>query len=166
MYYRVHQFAQAFCPHINSSEIKWAVDNLSPEASSLFLKQSRPEQRHALDVAKSLMNHQHDFTTSDFQNLLTAALLHDCGKSVVSMRLWQRVFIVLMQKMPPTIWSRLEQGSTFLALPLKIATKHAIWGEHLARKAGLNPAVCRLIREHHSPQTNLGRILERADNAH
>ena len=166
MYYRVLQFTHAFFPHIDSSEMKWAVDNLSPEACSLFFKQSRPEQRHALDVAKSLMNDQRDLTKLDFQNLLTAALLHDCGKSVVSIHLWQRVFIVLMQKMPPTMWSRLEQGSTFLALPLKIATKHAIWGGHLARKAGLNPVICRLIREHHTPQTDLGRILERADNAH
>ncbi len=166
MYYRVYQFIHAFFPHIDSAEIKWAVDNLSPEASSLFFQQSRPEQRHALDVAKSLMNNQHDFTPSDFQNLLTAALLHDCGKSVVSIRLWQRVFIVLMQKMPPRLWAHLESGSTFLALPLKISTKHPIWGENLAWKAGLNPAICRLIREHHKPQTDLGCILERADNAH
>jgi len=166
MYYRVNQFTHAFFPRIDSSEIKWAVNNLSPQACSLFFKQSQPEQRHALDVAKSLINYQHDFTQADFQNLLTAALLHDCGKSVVSIRLWQRVFIVLMQKMPRPIWSYFEQGPAFLALPLKIATKHAIWGEALARKAGLDPNICHLIREHHTPQTDLGRILERADNAH
>ena len=166
MYYRVLQFIHAFFPNIDSSEIKWVGNNLTPEACSLFMKQSRPEQRHALDVAKSLMNDQHDFTQADFQNLLTAALLHDCGKSIVSISLWQRVFIVLMQKMPEPLWSRLERSSTFLALPLKIAAKHAIWGEDLARKAGLNPDICRLIREHHTPQTDLGRILERADNAH
>jgi len=166
MYYRVSQFASAFFPHIDSSEVQWAVDNLSPEACSLFFKQSRPEQRHALDVAKSLMNKEHDFTQLDFQNLLTAALLHDCGKSIVSIRLWQRVFIVLMQKMPEPLWSRLEQGPSILALPLNIATKHAIWGEHLAQKAGLNSVICGLIREHHAPKTDLGRILASADNTH
>jgi hypothetical protein len=166
MYYRIHQFINAFFPCIDSTEIKWAVDNLSPEACSLFFRQSRSEQRHAINVAKSLMNDKNAYTHFDFQNLLTAALLHDCGKSVITIHLWHRVFIVLMQKMPQSIWSRLEQGPTFLALPLKIATLHAIWGENLAKKAGLNPDICLLIREHHTPQTDLGRILERADNAH
>lgn len=166
MFYRVHQFINAFFPRIDSSEIKWALDNLSPEACSLFLKQPPPEQRHALDVAQSLMKDKHAFTYPDFQNLLTAALLHDCGKSVVSIRLWHRVFIVLMQKMPHPMWSRLEHSHTALRLPLRIATRHAIWGGYLAQKAGLNPEVCLLIREHHTPKTDLGRILERADNTH
>ncbi|HEY8911613.1 MAG TPA: HD domain-containing protein [Desulfosporosinus sp.] len=166
MYYRVHQFIHAFFPLISSSEIKWAIDNLSPEACSLFFNQSRPEQRHAIDVAKSIMPVQHDLTQSDFHTLLTAALLHDCGKSVVPLRLWHRVYIVLMQKMPQTLWSRLEQSPTFLAIPLKTAAQHSIWGEDLAQKAGLSADVCRLIREHHTPQTDLGRILAKADNAH
>lgn len=166
MFYRVHQFAHAFFPQIDSSEIKWAMDNLSPEAYSLFLKQSRSEQRHALDVAQGIMNHKHTVSNSEFQNLLTAALLHDCGKSIVSIRLWHRIFIVLMQKMPQSIWSRLETSHTIFALPLKIATQHATWGGCLAQKAGLNSKICLLIREHHTPKTELGRILERADNAH
>ena len=166
MFYRVHQFTHAFFPQIDSSEIKWAMDNLSPEAYSLFLKQSRSEQRHALDVAQSIKNNKLALSYSDFQNLLTAALLHDCGKSIVSIRLWHRVFIVLMQKMPQHIWSRLETSHTVFALPLKVAKHHATWGEGLARKAGLNPKICLLIREHHTPKTKLGRILERADNEH
>ncbi|MDR3540132.1 MAG: HD domain-containing protein [Desulfosporosinus sp.] len=166
MFYRVHQFTQAFFPHIDSSEIKWARDNLSTKAYSLFLKQSRSEQRHALDVAQSIMTYKQALSSSDFRNLLTAALLHDCGKSTVFIRLWHRVFIVLIQKMPKPIWSRLEASHTVFALPLKISTQHATWGENLARTAGLNSEICLLIREHHTPKTELGRILEKADNAH
>ena len=166
MFYRVHQFFQAFYPRIRSSEIKWVQESLTPTACSLFLKQSRSEQRHALDVAQSLRNDKQALANPDFQNLLTAALLHDCGKSVVPIHLWHRVFIVLMQKLPQPVWTRLEESHTVFAAPLKIATQHATWGEALAQKAGLNPAVCQLIREHHAPKTDLGRILERADNAH
>jgi hypothetical protein len=166
MLYRVHQFIQAFFPQIDSAEIKWAIDFLSPEAGSLFLKQSRSEQRHALDVAQCILENRPAVPYFDFQNLLAAALLHDCGKSIVSIRLWQRVFIVLMQKMPQPLWSYLETRRTGFALPLKIAAKHAFWGECLARKAGLNPEICLLIREHHTPKTELGRILARADNMH
>jgi len=166
MFYRVHQFIKAIFPHLNSSEITWALDNLPPEAYPLFLKQSQSEQRHALDVAQSLMKEQKSLTLSDFQNLLAAALLHDCGKSKVYNRLWHRVFIVLMQKMPHSMWSRLERSHTVFSVPLKTASQHAIWGGDLARGAGLDPAICLLIYEHHRPKTELGRILEGADNTH
>lgn len=166
MFYRVHQFMKTIFFDIDSSEITWALDNLPPKAGSLFLKQSRSEQRHALDVAQNIMKERNTLSISNYQNLLAAALLHDCGKSRVSNRLWHRVFIVLMQKMPPSIWSRLERSHTVFATPLKTASQHAIWGSNLARGAGLNSVICLLIYEHHNPKTELGRILESSDNTH
>jgi HD-like signal output (HDOD) protein len=166
MFYRVHQFYKAFFPCIKASEINWVHDKLSPQAYTLFLKQALPEQRHALDVAWALLNDKQAVSSPDFQNLVTAALLHDCGKSIVTVRLWHRVFVVLMQKFPHSIWSFLERGHSFLATPLQIASQHAFWGSSLAEEAGLNSDICRLIREHHSPQTDLGLLLEEADNTH
>ncbi|KGP76917.1 phosphohydrolase [Desulfosporosinus sp. Tol-M] len=166
MFYRVHQFIKAISSKIDSSEITWALNSLPPEAGSLFLKQSRSEQRHALDVAQSIMKEQPALSVSNYQNLLAAALLHDCGKSKIGNRLWHRVFVVLMQKMPQPIWSRLERSHTVFATPLKTASQHAILGCNLAREAGLNPVICLLIYEHHYPKTELGRILESSDNTH
>jgi len=166
MFYRLNQFILAIFPHIDPSEINWALDHLSPEAAELFLQQSLPEQRHAINVAKSILNANPPISFEDLQNLITAALLHDCGKSIVSIRLWQRVYIVLMQKMPQSLRSRLEKGHSIFAFSLKIDVRHALWGESLAKKAGLNSFVCLLIREHHTPSTFLGRILEQVDNMH
>lgn len=165
MFYRVRQFINAIFPKVNASDINWALNHLTPEASDLFLKQSWPEQRHAIDVAQNIIQARNPISFSDFQTLITAALLHDCGKSMVPISLWQRVYIVLMQAMPQSLWSCLEQSHTVFASPLKLATQHALWGESLAKRAGLNSEVCLLIREHHSPQTDLGRILAQADNA-
>lgn len=166
MFYRVHQFIRAVFPHLDPSDINWAINHLSPEASELFLQQSPIEQRHAIDVAESIIKAKHPLTFYEFQNLITAALLHDCGKSIASIRLWHRVFIVLMLKMPRFFRLSIERGHSVLAFPLKIDTRHALWGGYLAQKAGLNSDVCLLIREHHTPTTALGRILERADNKH
>jgi len=166
MFYRIHQFFRAIFPHLNQTDINWAMNHLSPEASELFLQQSQPEQRHAIDVANSIIKANTLLSFHDFQNLITAALLHDCGKSLVSIRLWQRVYIVLMHNMPHFLWSRLERGPSLFSIPLKIDKRHALWGEYLAKKAGMNSVVCLLIREHHTPTTNLGRILEQADNTH
>lgn len=166
MFYRVHQFVQAFFPHIHPSEILTGTRILSPQAKSLFLQQSRAEQRHALTVAQSLLIYEDSLSTSEYHDLVTAALLHDCGKSLVNIRLWQRVYIVLMQRMPQTLWARLEEGPALLAAPLIMAKHHAIWGCKLAHKIELNSRICLLIREHHAPSTKLGHMLYKADNEH
>lgn len=166
MFYRVQQFLKALIPRVEPAEITWALDNLPPEARSLFLKQSKAERRHALDVAQDLSAHQNSLSPTDYQNLIAAALLHDCGKTEVRNRLWHRVFIVFMQQLPPSAWSRLENSGAFLAAPLRTASLHALWGGDLAQSAGLNPTVCLLITEHHQPHSKLGHLLARSDNRH
>ena len=166
MVYRLLQFAHAIFTHIDPKDIKWALKHLSPEASTLFLQQSLPDQRHAIDVTQSIIKARHSISINDFKNLVIASLLHDCGKSVISIRLWHRVFIVLIQKVPQFLRSRLESSHSVFSIPLKVYTRHALWGGYLAEQAGLNPEICQLIREHHNPKTNLGRLLEQADNKH
>lgn len=166
MFYRIHQFIRTIMPRIKPADVEWATNHLSLAASELFLSQSKAEQRHAIDVAKSILKASYPLSYLDYQNLISAALLHDCGKSVVSIRLWQRVYIVLMHKAPKPLWSILEKGPSLFSFPLKIYTRHSLWSEYLARKSGMNSIVCHLIREHHSPNTDLGRILQQADNAH
>ena len=166
MFYRVHQFIQAFSPHIHPSEILKATRILSPRARTLFFQQSRAEQRHALTVAQSLKTYKDSLSSSEYHDLVTAALLHDCGKSLVTIRLWQRVYIVLMQQMPQTLWVRMEKGPALLAGPLILAKHHALWGSNLARKIGLNSRICLLILEHHTPSTKLGHLLYKTDNEH
>jgi hypothetical protein len=166
MFYRVHQFVQAFFPDIRITEIAELTEILSPQAKTLFLKQSRAEQRHALDVTKDLMSYEDTLLPNDFHDLITAALLHDCGKTLLPIRLWQRVYIVMMQQMPQSLWDRLEKGPKFLAGPLKTASYHALWGSNLAQNSGLNSRVCLLIREHHAPSNKLSHLLFKADNEH
>lgn len=166
MIYRVLQFIRAMFPHIDPKDVEWALKQLSPEASNLFLQQSPPDQRHAIDVAKSIIKARSPISIDDFKNLVTAALLHDCGKSVIFLHLWHRVFIVLIQKTPNTLKERLENGHIIVSLPLKVDKRHALWGAQLTEQAGLNPEICQLIREHHNPKTDLGRLLEQADNKH
>ena len=166
MIYRVLQFAHAIFPHVNPLEVKWALKHLSPEAAILFLQQSLPDQRHAIDVTQSIIKERHPVLIDDFKNLIIAALLHDCGKSMIFIHIWERVFIVLIQIIPQSLRSRLERGLSRFSFPLKVDTRHALWGSYLAKQAGLNPEVCQLIRDHHKPKTNLGRLLEQADNKH
>lgn len=157
MFYRIKQFYKALFPSISPGEMEWVARTLSAPAFSLFCKQALPEQRHALDVTKSLLSEIKTLVLSpdEYRNLITASLLHDCGKSLINLRLWQRILIVLTNN-----WF------CHLSYTLNIAHKHAQWGELLAKEAGLNQQICLLIRQHHSPQTKLGKILQENDNKH
>ena len=166
MFYRIKQFFRALLPVVHSADLQTWTRILSPEGQALFLKQSRAEQSHALAVAKSLEVQAPFLSGSDYRDLISAALLHDCGKSLVTVRLWQRVFIVLIQPLPQGLRKSLEKNSVILATPLTLASEHASWGSDLAHSHGLNPRVCQLIREHHAPQTSLGCLLQQADNQH
>ena len=166
MFYRVHQFYRAVFPNIQPADLDWALDYLPPKSARLFLRQSPAEQRHAIDVAKSIAEVNHSLTPQELQTLIIAALLHDCGKSLAALRLWERVYIVLIRKAPLRVYARLEKGHSLFSRPLKINARHALWGAGLAKRAGLNSDICLLIREHHSPSSKLGFILEQADNTH
>lgn len=168
MFYRVKQFYKALFPLINSLEIEWVATTLPASAFSLFRKQTFPEQRHALDVTKSLRTELKSLVLSpdEYQNLIIASLLHDCGKSLVRVHLWQRILIVLINISPLRLNDYIEAKPGQLALTLKILHYHALWGEALAKKAGLNQQICLLIREHHFPKTKLGKLLQENDNKH
>lgn len=168
MFYRVKQFYKALFPRINPLEIEWAAKTLPASAFALFSNQSLPEQRHALDVTKSLAIETKSLYISpdEYQNLIFAALLHDCGKSLVQVHLWQRILIVLINVLPLRLKENLAAKFAPLSQTLNIAHNHAQWGEALVKEAGLNQQICQLIRQHHLPQTKLGRLLQESDNKH
>lgn len=168
MFYRFKQFFKSLFPSLSPLEIEWVAQTLPASAFALFRKQALPEQSHALAVTKSLMNARTSLNLNpkEYENLIIAALLHDCGKSLVKLHLWQKILIVLLNVSPLQVNKYLEAKPKFLTLTLNIAHQHAQWGESLAKEAGLNQQICLLIRQHHCPQTKLGKILQEKDNKH
>lgn len=162
MFYRVKQFLQALYPRITPVELQYVQQTVPPEALPLFLSQSVAEQRHALNVVKHLAAWK-SLTSDEYLTLVLAALFHDCGKSWVGIKLWERVFIVLADQAPCWLKPTITRSHLF-AHPLQIASQHADWGCDLAQASGLPPLVCYLIQEHHHPTTALGRLLQKADN--
>jgi hypothetical protein len=149
-------------------EIEWVTKTLPASAFFLFRKQALPEQSHALAITRSLKKARKtlDLNPEEYENLIIAALLHDCGKSLVKLHLWQKILIVLINGCPQLFKKYLEAKPGFLTLTLNIAHQHAKWGESLAKEAGLNQQVCLLIGQHHCPKTKLGKILQEIDNKH
>lgn len=161
MFYRIRQFRHAIHPKFKIEELDWAKSILPPNAMQLFLSQPLPEQRHALDVAL-------DLWTSGIRDnhLLIAALLHDCGKGKNPLKVWERIIIVLLQKLPLPVWNNLLQTQSPFSGPLRTAQEHPQWSAEMAAAIGLSPQVVELISQHHNPNNHEGYILFAADNRH
>ncbi len=173
MFYRIRQFARALFPSLSGAEKTWIKTILPDEALTLFYSQSLVEQRHGLDVALDIQKNilvcpdngkTKVLQIDDHKTLLTAALLHDCGKSLNPLHLWQRAYIVLSAHIP--LLYKMAELSPQLSETLSLAAAHPHQGEMLARHSHLSSEVCHLIATHHHPDCRLGNLLHEADSRH
>lgn len=120
------------------------MECLSPAQLLLFRRMQPAEQVHAYQVYKRL--------AADGQaspELLQAALLHDVGKILYPLSIFERVLVVVAKRLfrqaamewakgPARGWRR----------PFVVAEQHATWGADLAAQAGASPRTVELIRRH------------------
>jgi putative nucleotidyltransferase with HDIG domain len=150
--YRVRQFIRAAGTWVEPENTGSALVGtyLSREALDLFQAMPGYDRHHALNVLHTLQERGH--TDSD---LLTAALLHDVGKTVRqsgALRLWHRVAVVLMRAFWPDLLERIgEDHPDSWRQPFFVQQHHAAIGADLARQAGCSPSVVELILRHEDP---------------
>ena len=120
----------------------------SPDLMSLFLCLQPGEQAHSYWVYDQLR--QGGETNND---LLVAALLHDVGKSLHPLRLWERIVIVLGKTFSTQAVKALGQGEPHGFLrPFVISEKHPDWGADMAAQTGASQLTVSIIRRHQEPQ--------------
>jgi hypothetical protein len=129
-----------------------------------------PDQRHSFQVMASLlaMGQEHP-------DLLTAALLHDVGKSRYSLALWEQPMVVLIRNFRPHTAVQWGNGvPKGWKRPFVIYQQHAQWGAEMAAAANCSPLAIELIRYHQSTLEELQlekedlellRYLQQADSA-
>lgn len=168
MLYRIQQFYHGLFPRITSKDLLLVQSFLPDTAFLLFTRQLPADQRHGLDVALDLLQSSSELPRSQKARLIQAALLHDCGKILYTLKLWQRVYVVLAAHLPQPMRKFLKSLSQVQALsrPLELAQMHPEWGATLSAQAGLETEAVQLIRYHHTPQTDVGKLLYLADNRH
>ena len=153
-FYRVRQFWQALHARPSEPAMARAQAILSPQQFALFSLMQPSEQVHSLRLLEQLQEHAplpHD--------LRVAALLHDAGKSLFPLRLWERIWIVLARAFAPAWVQRwgsqpVDPGIPFWQRPLAVACQHPEWGARLAEQAGASPLAVAIIRRHQQPHAS------------
>jgi putative nucleotidyltransferase with HDIG domain len=147
--YRIRQFWQTLFNKPSPDQLTKAKNVLSPSLFELFQNMQAAEQAHALEVYQRLCVKGY----SD-NNLLTAALLHDVGKTRYPLCLWERVLVVLVQHFAPDMAKRWGAGEPYgFKRALVVAAHHANWGAELTATYGAAPQVIELIQRHHDSGT-------------
>ena len=154
--YRAKQFWSAWHSSPSIEDLDQARRILPPPLMDLFLRMQPGEQAHSLEVYRRLVSQG-----ADDLALLQAALLHDVGKSLYPLRLWERVEIVLIKTVFPTKARQWGQGpANGWRRALTVAEQHPNWGAQLARTAGAAPQMVNLISRHQEPLDGLASNTE------
>jgi hypothetical protein len=145
--YRIRQFWNALFAHPRKVKTSELLPYLTPAQIALFRRMKPYEQVHALQVLEKLK----EGGQAD-PDLLTAALLHDVGKVLSPLSIFDRVLIVLGRRFFPHRASRWG-GSTGnrLLRPFVVAAQHPDWSAELAAQAGASSRAVNLIRRHQGP---------------
>ena len=122
-----------------------AARHLTPALQQCFTRLRRSEQLHSLRVLRALQAE-----SAVGPDLAVAALLHDVGKTRWPFPLWQRVLVVVVPALAPTLAKRLARGreTDLLARPFLLCEQHPAWGARMARAAGASERTAWLIENH------------------
>jgi hypothetical protein len=142
--YRTRQALRALTAFLRPPDYETVGAVLSPELTALFRRMRRSEQHHSLQVMRTLREAGHDHP-----DLLTAALLHDVGKSRCPFSFFDRVWVVLAAATVPERAKRWGEGEARgFRRPFVIRAKHPAWSAEDIAAAGGSALACALARRH------------------
>ena len=167
--YRLWQFWQILTAvPLEPSMREQVATLLSPAELALFSRFSLNDQWHSYRVMKMLQDAGHSQPP-----LLVAALLHDVGKTKLSLSIWQRSLIVPASILLPRQTAVWGQGEAVgWKRPFVVKHQHPAWSAEMAAAAGSQPQAVTLMQRHQdtiapddtSEEANLLRLLQWADD--
>jgi putative nucleotidyltransferase with HDIG domain len=150
LFYRTRQFWQAISTRSIQQNVDLIDSILSEPQVKLFRQMQKSEQVHSMMVLSQLRNQG-----EQDPDLLTAALLHDVGKTRMPLRIWERVLVVLVRAICPDCVQRWGAGEFENQVTwfnwrraFVVAEQHPAWGAEMAAERGTSRLAVRLIARH------------------
>lgn len=156
---RSRQFFRALFSKLDAGDRALIDQHLDPAKKSLFYNMEEPVQKHCVNVARTVQDicRGQDLNTGP---LITAALIHDIGKTQGSFSLTHRVLYVICNRFSPTLTQKIgylkksqqpESGwFNQLRYAFYVHLNHERLGAELAREAELSQDIIFLIQNHHN----------------
>jgi len=158
--HRVRQFVGALRPRVTEADRAGAYAHLDEAQRRIFEAMTLRDQQHGIEVFRRVRA-----SAAGDRALLTAALLHDCGKGRVA--LWERVAFVVLNAAAPSLLRRVAtaEGAPWRQALWRLL-HHPELGAEAVAQAGGDPDVVRMIREQDAerPDARLA-LLQMADEA-
>lgn len=157
---RVRQTLQATFAWVLPLDEHKAKGYLTEAEFCLFQTLRRSERQHHLRVLDKLLKQGHDHPA-----LITAALLHDVGKTRARFTIVERVVAVLVKKFLPRQFETWSSGEAQgWRQPFVMSAQHPAWGAEMVAAAGGDAMAVELIRQHqtrldHPPQNEFEKLL-------
>ena len=135
---------------------------LTDNQVELFQRMQTSEQVHSIQVFDELRKQ-----AEENPDLLTAALLHDVGKTRAPLRVWERVMIVIVKAVCRDCsrkWGGAKDVDPESQLGWRrafiVAEQHPAWGADLAARCGTSPLAVSLIARHQEQLPTEARSME------
>ncbi len=141
---RVRQTLQALTASLRPVEDDLAAEYLTPELFALFMTMRRSDRQHHVRVLKYLLAQNSEDTALHY-----AALLHDVGKTRVSISIFHRILAVLGKRFFPRRFEQWGQGEpTGWRKAFVVSVQHPAWGAEFFDAHADNKQASDLIRYH------------------
>jgi putative nucleotidyltransferase with HDIG domain len=161
--HRVGQFWRHASARVTPEERTMADRLLGPELGRLFARLPVNDQRHGLDVLRTVIRLEGQAD----RLLQQAALLHDIGKAGARFSVIERSLTVFLQALSPRLLAALLRLRPRFARRFAVYRDHARVGAEQLEAAGAG-VLARIVAEHHAPnpRSEVTRMLQRADRRH
>lgn len=167
---RLKQGVNEFISLWKTIDYKLPNKYLNSKELELFRKLKKAEQIHSIRVLKRVI------ILSDSENLAKAALLHDVGKILYPLMLWQKSLHVITKSFLPNLFKRLSTQTqvNFWNKPFIVSRMHPKWGAEILQEIGTQSEVLWFVENHaeiisdilDESKFNQLKILQEADSDH
>lgn len=175
--HRMRQGVRALLAFRETPDLSLAAQYLNMSQLALFRQMPHLEQVHGVNVLRSALALPlpADADGRALDDLAVAALLHDCGKSIHRVRIWQKTLPVLVKATSPELFDKLSTRNpkNYLWRAFAVKAHHPQWGAEMAGHANTSARALWLIEHHQDTPETLARheylplltILQQADDA-